>query len=55
MQAQFERDPRDVAFVVAKWIAKGGSHFNYYMWHGGNNYERFAAGGITQFYQVSEL
>ncbi|XP_065835014.1 probable beta-galactosidase 2 isoform X2 [Oscarella lobularis] len=49
--AQFERDPRDVAFVVANWIGKGGSHFNYYMWHGGNNYERFAAGGITQFYQ----
>jgi hypothetical protein len=50
-EGQFERDPRSVAYVVAKWVALGGSHFNYYMWHGGNNYGRYAAASITQFYQ----
>eukprot|EP00118_Oscarella_pearsei_P005546 m.25595 g.25595 ORF g.25595 m.25595 type:complete len:715 (+) comp28836_c0_seq3:162-2306(+) len=49
--AQFERDPRAMAFIIMRWIARGGSHFNYYMWHGGNNFGRHAAAGITQFYQ----
>merc|ERR1719499_2922088 len=27
----------DVLYSVIAWFAKGGSHLNYYMWHGGTN------------------
>ena len=49
-----ERDNRtaaDMAFVIAKWFARGAAHHNYYMWYGGNNYGRYAAGQcITNMY-----
>lgn len=42
------RPVEDVAFSVALWFAYGGTHLNYYMWHGGTNFERFSGGpGIT--------
>ena len=45
-----DRRPEDMAFVVARWFARGGSHMNYYMYHGGNHYDRTAAGGTTNMY-----
>ena len=39
-----------VAYSVAEWFAVGGAYHAYYMWHGGNNYGRTAAAGITTFY-----
>ena len=85
-----DRSPQDMAFVVARWFARGGgtritqtlksaalrlrtrhtrscyhtdlisfrafpvlcrqSHHNYYMYHGGNHYDRTAAGGLTNMY-----
>ncbi|KAM0932719.1 putative beta-galactosidase [Dioscorea sansibarensis] len=38
------RPVEDVAFSVAKFIQKGGSFVNYYMFHGGTNFERTAGG-----------
>ena len=36
------RDPRNVAYGVARFIAAGGTGVNYYMWHGGTNFNREA-------------
>jgi len=41
---------RDVAYDGLKWFARGGSHLNYYMWWGGYNRGRAAAGGVTNKY-----
>lgn len=38
------RPVEDLAFAVAKFIQKGGSYFNYYMYHGGTNFGRTAGG-----------
>ncbi|KAJ6797027.1 beta-galactosidase 2-like [Iris pallida] len=38
------RPVEDLAFSVAKFIQKGGSYFNYYMYHGGTNFGRTAGG-----------
>eukprot|EP00899_Mesostigma_viride_P026901 jgi/Mesvir1/7396/Mv19196-RA.2 len=37
------RPVHDVAYAVAAFIARGGSYNNYYMYHGGTNFERTAA------------
>lgn len=39
-----ERPVQDLAFAVAKFIQKGGSFVNYYMYHGGTNFGRSAGG-----------
>ena len=44
------RTAEDVGYSVAEWFAGGGSYHAYYMWHGGNNYGRTAASGITTMY-----
>ncbi|KAJ4717902.1 Beta-galactosidase [Melia azedarach] len=38
------RPVEDLAFSVAKFIQKGGSFINYYMYHGGTNFGRTAGG-----------
>ncbi|WOK92498.1 beta-galactosidase 5-like isoform X2 [Canna indica] len=38
------RPVEDLAFAVARFIQKGGSFINYYMYHGGTNFERTAGG-----------
>ncbi|PKA57292.1 Beta-galactosidase 2 [Apostasia shenzhenica] len=38
------RPVEDLAFSIAKFIQKGGSYFNYYMYHGGTNFGRTAGG-----------
>ncbi|KAH6790117.1 beta galactosidase 1 [Perilla frutescens var. frutescens] len=38
------RPAEDMAFSVAKFIQKGGSYINYYMYHGGTNFGRTAGG-----------
>lgn len=38
------RTVKDVAFSVARWIARGGSYMNYYMWFGGSNWGRTTGG-----------
>ncbi|KAB1218433.1 Beta-galactosidase 1 [Morella rubra] len=38
------RPAEDVAFSVARFIQKGGSFINYYMYHGGTNFGRTAGG-----------
>ncbi|CAO2176948.1 unnamed protein product [Urochloa humidicola] len=38
------RPVEDLAYGVAKFIQKGGSFVNYYMYHGGTNFERTAGG-----------
>ncbi|XP_052201301.1 beta-galactosidase 3-like [Diospyros lotus] len=38
------RPVEDLAFAVARFIQKGGSFFNYYMYHGGTNFGRTAGG-----------
>ncbi|XP_027168582.1 beta-galactosidase [Coffea eugenioides] len=42
--AQPYRPAEDLAFSVAKFIQKGGSFINYYMYHGGTNFGRTAGG-----------
>lgn len=48
---QNNRPASEMAYVVMKWIARGGAYHNYYMWYGGNNFGRKAAGScITTMY-----
>ncbi|KAG1334098.1 Beta-galactosidase 5 [Cocos nucifera] len=39
-----QRPVEDLAFSVARFIQKGGSFINYYMYHGGTNFGRTAGG-----------
>ncbi|KDP41747.1 hypothetical protein JCGZ_26765 [Jatropha curcas] len=39
-----QRPAEDLAFAVARFIQKGGSFVNYYMYHGGTNFGRTAGG-----------
>ncbi|OIW15599.1 hypothetical protein TanjilG_08175 [Lupinus angustifolius] len=39
-----QRPVEDLAFGVARFIQKGGSYFNYYMYHGGTNFGRSSGG-----------
>ncbi|KAL0360640.1 UNVERIFIED_CONTAM: Beta-galactosidase 3 [Sesamum radiatum] len=39
-----QRPVQDLAFAVARFIQKGGSFINYYMFHGGTNFGRTAGG-----------
>ncbi|XP_065867810.1 beta-galactosidase 3-like [Euphorbia lathyris] len=39
-----QRPVEDLAFAVARFIQKGGSFINYYMYHGGTNFGRSAGG-----------
>ncbi|KAA8531932.1 hypothetical protein F0562_006351 [Nyssa sinensis] len=39
-----QRPVQDMAFAVARFIQKGGSFVNYYMYHGGTNFGRSAGG-----------
>jgi len=43
-QAKPTRPVQDIAFAVCRWVARGGTLTNYYMWHGGTNFERYAGG-----------
>ncbi|KAL2630274.1 hypothetical protein R1flu_014960 [Riccia fluitans] len=44
------RPVEDVAYAVARFFAKGGSFQNYYMYHGGTNFERTAGENIATSY-----
>ncbi len=45
------RTAEDMAYVIARWFARGAAHRNYYMWYGGNNKGRHSAGQcITNMY-----
>jgi hypothetical protein len=44
------RKTSELAYSVAEWYAAGGAYHSYYMWHGGNNYGRIAASGVTTLY-----
>nr|XP_010932916.1 beta-galactosidase 5 isoform X2 [Elaeis guineensis] len=39
-----QRPVEDLAFAVARFLQKGGSFINYYMYHGGTNFGRTAGG-----------
>lgn len=39
-----QRPVQDLAFAVARFVQKGGSFVNYYMYHGGTNFGRTAGG-----------
>jgi hypothetical protein len=43
-EARPARPSQDVAYASARWFAKGGTHMNYYMWHGGTNFDRWSGG-----------
>ncbi|KAF4655278.1 Beta-galactosidase 6 [Perkinsus chesapeaki] len=45
-----ERSAEEMAYVVAKWVAVGGSHHNYYMWYGGNHLAQWGAASLTNAY-----
>ncbi|XP_073526219.1 uncharacterized protein [Phyllobates terribilis] len=40
----YQRPVQDLAFAIAKFIQRGGSFVNYYMFHGGTNFGRSAGG-----------
>ncbi|XP_047322408.1 beta-galactosidase 3-like [Impatiens glandulifera] len=42
--AIYERPVQDLAFAVARFVLKGGSFVNYYMYHGGTNFGRTSGG-----------
>jgi hypothetical protein len=41
-----------MAYTALRWWARGGSHLNFYMWWGGYNWGRSAAGGIANVYAL---
>ncbi|KAL6222089.1 hypothetical protein ACLB2K_005481 [Fragaria x ananassa] len=47
------RTAEDLAFAVAKFFQFGGTFQNYYMYHGGTNFGRVAAGYITTSYDYN--
>ena len=49
------RSIEDQSMSVMKWFARGGSHMNYYMWTGGNNYGRWTGDAITHMYAVDAI
>ncbi|GAV72117.1 Glyco_hydro_35 domain-containing protein [Cephalotus follicularis] len=50
----YQRPVEDLAFAVARFIQKGGSFVNYYMYHGGTNFGRTAGGPfITTTYDYN--
>ncbi|KAK3224226.1 hypothetical protein Dsin_011251 [Dipteronia sinensis] len=51
-----QRPVQDLAFAVARFIQKGGSFVNYYMYHGGTNFGRSAGGPfITTSYDYRSI
>lgn len=44
------RSPEDVAASVARWVARGGSLMNYYMYFGGQHFGAAAAAGVLNSY-----
>ncbi|VVB09607.1 unnamed protein product [Arabis nemorensis] len=44
------RTADDIAFSVARFFSKNGSHVNYYMYHGGTNFGRTSAHFVTTRY-----
>ncbi|KAK9690765.1 hypothetical protein RND81_09G152800 [Saponaria officinalis] len=48
--APSQRAAEDIAFSVARWYSKNGSHVNYYMYFGGTNFARTAASFVTTRY-----
>ncbi|CAN8328842.1 unnamed protein product [Cochlearia groenlandica] len=44
------RTVEDIAFSVARFFSKNGSHVNYYMYHGGTNFGRTSAHFVTTRY-----
>ncbi|XLR40120.1 hypothetical protein S83_024780 [Arachis hypogaea] len=50
------RSAEDIAYNVALFIAKKGSYVNYYMYHGGTNFDRTASAYIiTAYYDEAPL
>ena len=45
----------DQALSIMKWFARGGSHMNYYMWAGGNQFGRWTGDAITTMYAVDAM
>ena len=45
----------DQSLSVMKWFARGGSHMNYYMWAGGNQFGRWTGDSITTMYAVDAM
>jgi len=45
-----DRDPKEVAFAVARWVARGGAFMNYYMFFGGQHHGASAAAGNLNHY-----
>ncbi|CAH8305571.1 unnamed protein product [Eruca vesicaria subsp. sativa] len=44
------RRVEDIAYAVARFFSKNGSHVNYYMYHGGTNFGRTSAHFVTTRY-----
>ena len=44
------RPVQDVAFSIGRWVARGGTYFSYYMFHGGTNFDRFGGDYQTTSY-----
>jgi hypothetical protein len=34
------RDARNISYHLLRFVAAGGTTWNYYMWHGGTNFDR---------------
>ncbi|KAG6551710.1 hypothetical protein Mapa_006799 [Marchantia paleacea] len=47
------RPVQDLAFAVARFFQSGGSYMNYYMYHGGTNFDRTAARMVTTSYDYT--
>ncbi|KAL5192768.1 Beta-galactosidase 16 [Glycine soja] len=55
-EVPYIRSAEDIAYNVALFIAKRGSYVNYYMYHGGTNFDRIASAFVvTAYYDEAPL
>ena len=51
----FDRPPSALSFSLVRWFARGGSHVNYYVLHGGDNFGRMYGDSVTTAYANGAL
>ena len=51
----FDRPPSALSFSLLRWLARGGSHLNYYVFFGGNNFGTSYGDSVTTAYANGAL
>ncbi|CAI0445309.1 unnamed protein product [Linum tenue] len=55
-EPSYYRTAEDIAYSVARWFARNGTHVNYYMYYGGTNFGRTTSSfSTTQYYDEAPI